>query len=204
VSTCTQRLLLISEHPPPQPTIPGAQTPGDGDSATKVTWLWRRATSQRLFTKTYSCDIHIVARHLWRSPNFANRRGSLTDAAKPGGQHAHEVVTWTYRGGHGRRKRSGPRHELRLPPKGQHCAWWAEPWRTWKQRLGSTNPRSHGCYPTDLTQDGAVRALAEQLRDDWGAIDILAQRWGPFHGQLAWRLSPSGMLHSTNVRAHIC
>ena len=62
------------------------------------------------------------------------------------------------------------------------------------------------CYPTDLTQDGAVRALAEQLRDDWGAIDILVHSAG-VHFMGILEVAPVmewDVLHRTNVRARIC
>src|SRR5262245_52650018 len=36
------------------------------------------------------------------------------------------------------------------------------------------------CYPTDLTQDNAVQALAEQLHHEWDAIDILVHSAGVY------------------------
>src|SRR5712691_5885730 len=36
------------------------------------------------------------------------------------------------------------------------------------------------CYPTDLTHDDAVQALAEQLHHDWDAIDILVHSAGSY------------------------
>src|SRR5882672_3613108 len=36
------------------------------------------------------------------------------------------------------------------------------------------------CYPTDLTHDDAVQALAEQLHHDWDTIDILVHSAGSY------------------------
>src|SRR5919202_812341 len=59
------------------------------------------------------------------------------------------------------------------------------------------------CYPTDLTHDGAVQALAEQLRHDWDAIDILVHSAGVYAmGKLeATSVTELDLQYRTNVRA---
>ena len=45
----------------------------------------------------------------------------------------------------------------------------------------STLPRRvTRCDPTDLTHDGAVQTLAEQLQHEWDAIDILVHSAGVY------------------------
>jgi NADP-dependent 3-hydroxy acid dehydrogenase YdfG len=59
------------------------------------------------------------------------------------------------------------------------------------------------CYSTDLTHDGAVQALAEQLRRDWDAIDILVHSAG-VHAMGKLEVAPVSELdlqYRTNVRA---
>jgi NADP-dependent 3-hydroxy acid dehydrogenase YdfG len=59
------------------------------------------------------------------------------------------------------------------------------------------------CYPTDLTHDDAVQALAEQLRHDWDAIDILVHSAG-VHAMGKLEVAPVSELdwqYHTNVRA---
>jgi NADP-dependent 3-hydroxy acid dehydrogenase YdfG len=59
------------------------------------------------------------------------------------------------------------------------------------------------CYPTDLTNDCAVQALAEQLHRDWDAVDILVHSAGVFAmGQLeAAPVTELDFQYRTNVRA---
>ena len=59
------------------------------------------------------------------------------------------------------------------------------------------------CYPTDLTQDGAVQALAGQLHREWDAIDILVHCAGVFAmGKLETApVTDLDLQYRTNVRA---
>lgn len=59
------------------------------------------------------------------------------------------------------------------------------------------------CYPTDLTQDGEVQGLAEQLHRDWDAIDILVHSAGVYAmGKLeATSVTELDRQYRTNVRA---
>lgn len=59
------------------------------------------------------------------------------------------------------------------------------------------------CYPTDLTHDSAVQALAEQLHREWGAIDILVHSAGAYAmGTLETAsVTELDMQYRTNVRA---
>ena len=59
------------------------------------------------------------------------------------------------------------------------------------------------CYPTDLTHDGTVQALAEQLRRDWEGIDILVHSAGVHAmGKLeAAPVTDLDLQYRTNVRA---
>jgi NADP-dependent 3-hydroxy acid dehydrogenase YdfG len=59
------------------------------------------------------------------------------------------------------------------------------------------------CYSTDLTHDGEVQALAEQLHDDWNAVDILVHSAG-VHAMGRLEVAPVvelDMQYQTNVRA---
>jgi len=59
------------------------------------------------------------------------------------------------------------------------------------------------CYPTDLTHDGAVQTLAEQLQRDWNAIDILVHSAGVYAmGPLeSVPVAELDQQYQTNVRA---
>jgi NADP-dependent 3-hydroxy acid dehydrogenase YdfG len=59
------------------------------------------------------------------------------------------------------------------------------------------------CYPTDITHDGAVQALAEQLHRDWDAVDILVHSAGVYAmGKLeAALVTDLDLQYRTNVRA---
>jgi NADP-dependent 3-hydroxy acid dehydrogenase YdfG len=59
------------------------------------------------------------------------------------------------------------------------------------------------CYPTDLTHDSAVQALAEQLQREWDAIDILVHSAGVFAmGTLeATPVMELDLQYRTNMRA---
>jgi NADP-dependent 3-hydroxy acid dehydrogenase YdfG len=59
------------------------------------------------------------------------------------------------------------------------------------------------CYPTDLTHDGAVQALAEQLHHEWDAIDILVHSAGVYAmGKIeATPVTELDRQYRTNVRA---
>ena len=59
------------------------------------------------------------------------------------------------------------------------------------------------CYPTDLTHDDAVQALAEQLQHEWDAIDILVHSAGVYAmGKLeATPVTELDRQYRTNVRA---
>jgi NADP-dependent 3-hydroxy acid dehydrogenase YdfG len=59
------------------------------------------------------------------------------------------------------------------------------------------------CYPTDLTHDDAVQALAEQLHRDWDAIDILVHSAGVYAmGTLETTpVTELDLQYRTNVRA---
>jgi NADP-dependent 3-hydroxy acid dehydrogenase YdfG len=59
------------------------------------------------------------------------------------------------------------------------------------------------CYPTDLTHDEAVQALAEQLHREWDAIDILVHSAGVYAmGKLeATSVTELDLQYRTNVRA---
>ena len=59
------------------------------------------------------------------------------------------------------------------------------------------------CYPTDLTHDEAVQALAEQLQHEWDAIDILVHSAGVYAmGKLeATPVTELDRQYRTNVRA---
>jgi len=59
------------------------------------------------------------------------------------------------------------------------------------------------CYPTDLTHDSEVQALAEQLHNDWDAVDILVHSAG-IHAKGKLEVAPVVELdlqYQTNVRA---
>ena len=53
------------------------------------------------------------------------------------------------------------------------------------------------CYPTDLTHDDAVQALAEQLHREWDAIDILVHSAEIFHRDLMAQASVADFAGST-------
>ena len=59
------------------------------------------------------------------------------------------------------------------------------------------------CYPTDLTHDSAVQALAEQLQHEWDAIDILVHSAGAYAmGPLETTpVTELDVQYRTNVRA---
>jgi NADP-dependent 3-hydroxy acid dehydrogenase YdfG len=59
------------------------------------------------------------------------------------------------------------------------------------------------CYPTDLTHDEAVQALAEQLHREWDAIDILVHSAGVYAmGKLeVTPVTELDLQYRTNVRA---
>jgi len=59
------------------------------------------------------------------------------------------------------------------------------------------------CYPTDLTHDEAVQALAEQLHREWDAIDVLVHSAGVYAmGKLeATPVTELDRQYRTNVRA---
>lgn len=59
------------------------------------------------------------------------------------------------------------------------------------------------CYATDLTHDDQVQALAEQLRNDWDAVDILVHSAG-VHAMGRLEVAPVAefdLQYRTNVRA---
>jgi NADP-dependent 3-hydroxy acid dehydrogenase YdfG len=59
------------------------------------------------------------------------------------------------------------------------------------------------CYPTDLTDDEAVQALAERLQREWDAVDILVHSAGVYAmGKLeAASVMELDLQYRTNVRA---
>ena len=61
------------------------------------------------------------------------------------------------------------------------------------------------CYPTDITHDDAVQALAEQLHREWDAIDILVHSAGVFAmGTLETTpVTELDLQYRTNVRGSV-